>query len=86
MTPWRPTTALSRYWATKPFERSRKSWWRLCAATSPSTGRYARMCAPISADWSSALLRRYGYPTGQAGESDRTVLEQAEVLSADWAA
>ena len=30
------------------------SWSRPCAATSPSTGRCARTCAPISADWSSA--------------------------------
>ena len=41
--------------ATKPCEQSRESWWRLCVVTSPSTGRYARMCAPISVGWLNAL-------------------------------
>ena len=31
-------------------------------------------------------LRRYGYPPDKQEKATRTVLEQAEVLSADWAA
>ena len=32
------------------------------------------------------ILRRYGYPPDKQEKATRTVLEQAEVLSADWAA
>ena len=32
------------------------------------------------------ILRRYGYPPDRQGRATRTVLEQAEVLSAEWAA
>ena len=31
-------------------------------------------------------LRRYGYPPDKQEKATRTVLEQAEALSADWAA
>ena len=31
-------------------------------------------------------LRRHGYPPDKQEKATRTVLEQAEVLSADWAA
>ena len=32
------------------------------------------------------ILRRYGYPPDKQEKATRTVLEQAEVLSAEWAA
>ena len=31
------------------------------------------------------ILRRHGYPPDKREKATRTVLEQAEVLSADWA-
>ena len=30
------------------------------------------------------ILRRYGYPLGKQEKATQTVLEQAEVLSANW--
>ncbi len=50
----RRTTARSGYLATRPFGTSRANWSRPCAATSRSTGRYARTSAPNSGCWSSA--------------------------------
>jgi hypothetical protein len=31
------------------------------------------------------LLRKYGYPPDQQGKAAQTVLEQAELLGAEWA-
>ncbi|WP_298615010.1 type I restriction enzyme endonuclease domain-containing protein [uncultured Thermosynechococcus sp.] len=33
-----------------------------------------------------AVLRKYGYPPDKQEKATQTVLEQAEVLSAEWAA
>jgi len=32
------------------------------------------------------ILRKHGYPPDMQGKATQTVLEQAEVLSAEWAA
>ena len=32
------------------------------------------------------ILRKYGYPPDKQEQATQTVLEQAEVLAADWAA
>jgi type I restriction enzyme R subunit len=32
------------------------------------------------------ILRKHGYPADKQGKATQTVLEQAEVLSAEWAA
>ena len=68
---------------TKPFERSRESWWETVRGN-------------VTIDWTlrenvRANLRRlvkrtHGYPPDKQEKATRTVLEQAEVLSADWAA
>ena len=41
--------------------------------------------ATAPACWSERILRRYGYPPDKQERATRTVLEQAEMLSADWA-
>ena len=66
--------------------RSPASWSRRCAATSPSTGRCARASAPRCACMVKRILRKYGYPPDKQEKATQTVLEQAELLCAEWAA
>ena len=61
------------------------SWWRPSATTSPSTGRCARTSAPSCASLVKRILRKYGYPPDKQEKATQTVLEQAELLCADWA-
>ena len=84
-TPWRLTTALSRYWETKPFA--------LIARELVNTVR-----SNVTIDWTlrenvraqlrvlvRRILRKYGYPPDKQAKATQTVLEQAEVLSEGWA-
>ena len=54
--------------------------------TSPSTGRSRRPSAPSSACMVKRILRKYGYPPDKQEKATETVLKQAELLCADWAA
>jgi type I restriction enzyme, R subunit len=57
------------------------------------------LCKSVTTDWAvresargkirvmvRRILRKHGYPPDLQEEATRTVLEQAELLSADWAA
>ena len=57
-----------------------------CAATSPSIGRCGRTSGPKCACCVKRILRKYGYPPDKQEQATQTVLEQAEVLSHEWAA
>ena len=53
-TRWRPMTAPSRYSRRNPVRDCPRTCRNGARATSPSTGRSARTCAPTSGGWSSA--------------------------------
>ena len=82
---WRPTTARSRCWATRPC----KTIARELVATVRKN---------VTIDWTmrenvraqlrvlvKRILRKYGYPPDKQEKATQTVLEQAEVLSEEWA-
>ena len=48
--------------------------------------RCARTSAPSCASCVKRILRKYGYPPDKQEKATQTVLEQAEVLSEEWAA
>ena len=43
------------------------------------------MSEPIFDGLVKRILRKHGYPSAEREQATRTVLEQVEVLSADWA-
>ena len=49
------------------------------------TGRPRNPSAPSCASWSRRILRKYGYPPDKQEKATQTVLQQAELLCADWA-
>ena len=84
---WKPTTARFRCWATRRLRRHR-----------PRTGRQT-VRRNVTIDWTlrenvranlrrlvRRVLRKHGYPPDKQEKATQTVLEQAEVLSANWAA
>ena len=81
-TPWRPTTAPSRFSATRPSRPSPGSWSRPCATTSPSTGPCSENVRAKMRVMVKRILRKYGYPPDKQEKATQTVLEQAEVLCA----
>ncbi len=86
--PWRPTTAQSRCSAMRQTP---------CGTIARELARTVRNNVTI--DWTlrenvranlrrlvKRTLRRHGYPPDKQEKATRTVLEQAEAVSADWAA
>lgn len=55
-----------------------------CVATSPLTALSARTSAHLGV-LVRRILRRHGYPPDKQEKATQTVLEQAEVLSEEWA-
>ena len=69
--------------------RSRQSpvnLWRQSGRTSRSTGRSRESFGRKLRVLVKRILRKYGYPPDKQEKATQTVLQQAEVLSAAWAA
>ena len=83
MTRWPRTRARSRSWATTSSGSSPTSCSTASRATSPWTGQHREAARARMRVLVKRILRKYGYPPDLQDAAVQTVLQQAEVLSAE---